>query len=143
VARRVRVRIYSTQIQGLFTPPGQVNREMRSLAREIHDLAKAKSMAFRGPQVRKRPQARIRDSHSIEGPTVRRMGVSVDVVNTSPHAFYKHEGTEPIIESRRGSYMQIPKGPWGPRRAEFVAGQIGEPWMRDAADEVILRRYGV
>lgn len=121
------------------------------MAVEAKNVARLKSLKFKGPQVRRRPQPRIRDSHAIEGPHVRRLGTSVDIVNTARHAQYKHEGTLGVIfpqgrlvNVRKGeSYMQIPEGPWGPRRVKSVRGQIGDPWVRTAVEEVILRRYGV
>jgi hypothetical protein len=136
-----RVKVYESAIQGLFDPGGGAWDEARDIADLTMVAAIGRAAAFSpSPQVSD-GGGRIIDSHrrSIipNGPFNARSYVE----NSSAHAVYKHEGTEDVITAG-GRLMHIRAGAWGPRQAYSVSGQAGDPWLLDAANEV-LSRYGV
>lgn len=138
-----RVRVYDSTLIGMFLPGGDVYGEAQDIADEIIVRAIVRSSAFSPrEQARKVPERHIVTSHFKRFQPAGPLHARSQVVNLSEHALYKHNGTRPIITSPRLGYMQIPVGPWGPRKVYSVSGQIGEPWLVDAANDVLFR-YGV
>lgn len=134
-----RVQVYNSEIMGMFEPYGDVWDEAKDITRFVKADAEARASRFSpSPQV---GTDRIITSHRRSVVPNGRYGTRAYVENTSSHAVYKHEGTNgPIVA--HGEFMVIRPGKWGPRRAYSVSGQFGEPWLLEAANDV-LSRYGV
>lgn len=152
-----RVQVYNAHIAGMFTPGGDVWDEAKKITREVEADAILRASKFSpAPQNRVAlftsstgrvlgGSDRIIDNHRrriIPSPPY---GVLGTVENQSSHAVYKHNGNGSpgsIIRPRRASYLAIPAGKWGPRRVSQVRAYAGEPWLREAANDVLLR-YGL
>lgn len=131
-----RVQVYRPQIQGMFLPGGEVNEEATKITTEVLVDAVARSVRFSR-------SGDIASSHRRSVVPSGIYGTRGYVENTSDHAIYKHEGTQGPIYPKRRNYLQLPAfGGYPAIRAESVSGQTGEPWLRDAANDV-LSRYGV
>jgi hypothetical protein len=154
VARYVyRVQVYNSQIHGMFLPGGEVNREATDITREVEVRAVAKATAFaRSGEIARSHRRSVVPS----GPLYGTRGY---VENDAPHALYKHRGTTVgmRIRSSRGTTvdrrgharpaaMQLrPGNGYGYLLRSEVSGYSPdkvEPWLLDAANEVLLR-YGV
>lgn len=142
-----RVKIYESSIQGLFDPGGGAWDEAKDIADLVMVRAIARSARFSpSPQgfslaEQKGGTERIINAHYRNVIPNGPYNARAYIENKSGHAVYKHEGTGPVITAE-GRIMHIRPGKWGPRQAYSVAGQVGEPWLLDAANDV-LSRYGV
>lgn len=146
-----RVTVYEPEIASLFQSGGQVNTE----ASKITALTKAGAIAM--APVGK--SGRLKEAHRSRVVPSGRYGVRGYVENNSSHAHFVHDGTTGPIRSTRGSSSRWMGGgamlgplPFTSRYsrgakakpifAPSVKGQDANPWLRRAAQAVLLR-YGV
>ena len=150
---RARVRVFDSRIQGMFLPGGQVNDEASDLTRAVLARAIAKAGLFTR-------SGEILRSHRRSVTPTGLYGTFGQVENTARHAAWKHGGTANNGTGyiyAKGFVPRTGKGPFGNRRKNLklaagngypvlyrsrVQGQVGDPWLRDAANEVLLP-YGV
>lgn len=145
-----RVQVYNSQIHGMFLPGGQVNREATDITLEVQARAVAKASSFsRSGQIAAGHRRNVVPSGAL-------YGTRGYVYNIADHALIKHRGTTVgmTIRSRRavdsrgrfGGKMRLkPFGAYGVLFRSEVSGYHSgseEPWLLDAANEVLLR-YGV
>ncbi len=149
MADRYRVRVYNSMIHGLFTPGGQVTDEAKSITRKTEARAVAKALRFA------RTGEIARSHRRLVVPSGPRYGTRGYVYNTADHALLKHRGVTEgtVITSRRpvdrrgavpGKLRLRPGNGRGYLYRAKVSGYhpgSAEPWLLDAANEVLLR-YG-
>lgn len=144
-----RVRVYNSAIHGLFLPGGAVNAEARDITLETQARAIGKALRFAST-------GEIARSHRrLVVPSGPLYGTRGYVYNTADHALIKHRGVTQgqIIHSRRpvdrrgavpGKLRLRPGNGYGFIYRVAVSGYhpgSAEPWLLDAANEVLLR-YG-
>lgn len=141
-----RVQVYNSNIASMFLGGGEVNREATQITLLILTGAVARASAFSR-------SGHLAASHRRAVVPSGIYGTRGYVENTASYAKYKHEGTHgPIVSTRgfssstKGNYeAKMRLKPWGSYPAIFrreVKGQTGDPWLRNAANDVLLR-YGV
>jgi hypothetical protein len=144
-----RVQVYNSQIHAMFLPGGEVNKETTDITTKIKERAVIKANRFSRT-------GEIARSHRRSVVPSGIYGVRGYVENFSDHALYKHNGTTEgtFIYSRRavdsrghfGGKMRLrPGNGYGYLYRAVVSGYHSgkaEPWLLDAANEVLLR-YGV
>lgn len=139
-----KVQVYNPAIQSLFRPGGEVREEAKKIQSEV--LARAR---IRAPK----RTGKLANSHAKGGPIDTGLyGVRASVGNVARYAEYVHGGTYGPIRSRRPVDRRgRPPGKMGPaapyggftnRYFTEVSGQEPNPWLRRAANDVLLR-YGV
>lgn len=144
-----RVQVYNSAIHGLFLPGGGVNDEASDITKNIVARAVVKAMRFSRTGT-------IERSHKRNVVPTGQYGTLGYVSNTAPHAAIKHQGlTEGMTIRSRRPVDRIGRPPgqlklragngYGVIFRRQVSGYhpgSAEPWLRDAANDVLLR-YGV
>lgn len=136
-----RVTVYDNRISGLIRT-GEGNRWTRGKANEIKRQAVMTVPIGR--------TYRLAVSHGVEQSrdALGRFSTGYSVYNDAPHAAFVHGGTG--IHGPRGTMIiySRPVGPiWNPAakrggRMVYIRsskGQVGQPWLREAAETVLAR----
>lgn len=139
-----KVQVSNPAIQSLFRTGGDVREESKKIQRAVIRRAVARAPKRTG---------RLSQSHYSGGPIDTGLyGIRASVGNVAPYAGFVSGGTFAPIRSRRpvdkrgrppGKMGPLPPGPGGSIVwAVEVSGQDPNPWLRKAANDVLLR-YGV
>lgn len=140
IGNRVRVRIYDQQIDAMFGIGGDVYGEAMDTAREVKAQA-----VIRAPK----RSTLLSRKHQITSRGRRPFGMLVGVFNDTSYSEIVHDGY-PLRIMRKGANryngkkLRLP--PWGAYGFTYkqsVAGQSAQPWLTEAADAVMLRKYRV
>jgi hypothetical protein len=136
MAQRVTVRIYDSQIAGLFRGPGDVMVEARKAGRRGQAIAR---------KLAPKRSYRLRDAHGHTVYPTNKYGTRIVIYNDAPHAGFVHDGTQgPItahgISAKTGGQKRLRLKAGGKRGKKYgvlfrfeVAGQSGQPWLEEAA----------
>jgi len=138
---RVRVEVFKAVVDGQAGPGGGGFDTLKQANRDVFRLSVALSTRF----------ARTGDitrSHVNAGVLrVGRASARSAVNNTSPHAPFKHDGTQGPIRPNNSARLKLPAGPNTSGRIHIfpfeVRGQVGDPWMFRAGQIVAARLGGV
>lgn len=135
-----RVNVYNSQIHGLFMPGGEVNDWTSDITTKVKARAIIKSATFNR-------SGHLTASHRRSVVPSGIYGVRGYVENTASYALYKHNGTAEngagYIYPTRKKRLKLKTG--NGYRASYqrrVSGQVGDPWLLEAGNEVLLR-YGI
>lgn len=145
---RVHVKVHDYAISEMFARGGEVFKEAENVAVKIY--AKA---TVRAPMGRYPGAGGLMQSHDEETFQSGRFSTTGVVTNDADYALFVHEGTRAKIDPKPGNMFLVPRNPRitprskggkGPFLAlDSVPGQKSNPWLYNAAAEVVLRRYGI
>lgn len=143
---RVNVEVYTTALDAEFGPGGQVTSENKRM-RQLILLRAIKKAPRRSGELK----AAHRDGGALKEGQLRLRGI---VYNDSDHALYVHDGTRGPITATDHEFMWVPraKGMLAKRHGappsilfrvgpafhkKSVRGQTANPWLAEAAEEVL------